>query len=93
MFLSPESIYRMEFGLGEVDEHGRRHLSMDELPHAIAYALTDHRPDNHPFIRDALQKGKLKTKEDVVQLVRQMLDEQLLTGHWDRKDLSHRAVL
>ena len=87
MFLSPESIYRMEFGLGEVDEHGRRHLSTDELAHAIAYALTDHRPDNHPFIRDALQKGKLKTKEDVVQLVRQMLDEQLLTGHWDRKDL------
>ena len=87
MFLSPESIYRMEFGLGEVDEHGRRHLSTDELAHAIAYALTDHRPDNHPFIRDALQKGKLKTKEGVIQLVRQMLDEQLLTGHWDRKDL------
>ena len=87
MFLSPESIYRMEFGLGEVDEHGRRHLSPDELAHAIAYALTDHRPDNHRFIRDALQKGELKTKEDVASLVRQLLDEQLLTGHWNRKDL------
>ena len=87
MFLSPESIYRMEFGLGEVDEHGRRHLSPDELAHAIAYALTDHRPDNHRFIRDALQKGELKTKEDVAILVRQLLDEQLLTGHWNRKDL------
>jgi hypothetical protein len=87
MFLSPESIYRMEFGLGEVDEHGRRHLSPDELAHAIAYALTDHKPDNNRFIRDALQKGELKTKEEVVRLVRQLLDEQLLTGHWNRKDL------
>jgi hypothetical protein len=87
MFLSPESIYRMEFGLGEVDEHGRRHLSPDELAHAIAYALTDHRPDNHRFIRDALQKGELKNKEDVAILVRQLLDEQLLTGNWNRKDL------
>ena len=87
MFLSPESIYRMEFGLGEVDEHGRRHLSPDELAHAIAYALTDHKPDNNRFIRDALQKSELKTKEDVAGLVRKLLDEQLLTGHWNRKDL------
>jgi len=87
MFLSPESIYRMEFGLGEVDQYGRRHLSSDELSHAIAYALTDHRPDNHPLIRDAVQKGELKTKKDVAHLVRQLLDEQLLTGHWNRKDL------
>ena len=41
MFLSPESIYRMEFGLGKVDTHGRRHLSPNELAHAVAYALTD----------------------------------------------------
>ena len=88
MFLSPESIYRMEFGLGEVDEHGRRHLSPDELAHAIAYALTDHKPDNNRFIRDALQKGELKTKEEVARLVRQLLDEQLTTGNWNRKDLS-----
>ena len=38
MFLSPESIYRMEFGLGKVDTHGRRHLSPNELAHAVAYA-------------------------------------------------------
>lgn len=87
MFLSPESIYRMEFGMGEVDEHGRRHLSPEELAHAIAYALTDHRPDNHRLIREALQKDHLKTKGDVAQLTRQILNEQLLTGHWNRKDL------
>ena len=27
IFLSPEAIYRMEFGLGQVDQHGRRRLS------------------------------------------------------------------
>lgn len=87
MFLSPQSIYRMEFGLGEVDEHGRRHLSTDELAHAIAFALTDRRPDHNRLIRSALQKGNLKTKQDAARLVQQLLDEQLTTGHWDRKDL------
>jgi len=87
MFLSPESIYRMEFGLGDVDEHGRRHLSQDELAHAIAFALTDRGPDHNRFIRDALRKGELKTKADAARLVQQLLDEQLTSGHWDRKDL------
>lgn len=87
MFLSPESIYRMEFGLGEVDKHGRRHLAPEELAHALAFALTNHVPEHNRFIRDALHKGKLKTKADVAHLVQQLLDEQLLTGHWDRKDL------
>ncbi|MDB4711211.1 DUF1588 domain-containing protein [Verrucomicrobiales bacterium] len=87
MFLSPESIYRMEFGLGEVDEHGRRHLSPDELAHAIAYALTDHGPDRSQFIQELVRKGELKTKEDVAHLVQKLLDEQLTPGHWWRKDL------
>jgi hypothetical protein len=87
MFLSPESIYRMEFGLGEVDEHGRRHLSPDELAYALAYALTNHGPDRNQYIREALEKGELKTKKDVARLVQQLVDEQLTTGHWHRKDL------
>tara|TARA_B110000438_G_scaffold80799_1_gene80737 strand:+ start:53 stop:2365 length:2313 start_codon:yes stop_codon:yes gene_type:complete len=87
MFLSPESIYRMEFGLGEVDEKGRRHLSPDELVHAIAYALTDHGPDRNRFIKEAFQKGELKSKEDVARLVEQLLDEQLTASNWSRKDL------
>lgn len=87
MFLSPESIYRMEFGSGEVDEHGRRHLSPEELAHALAYALTDRGPNHNRYIRDALQKRELKTKEDAARLVRQLLDRQLTTGNWDRKDL------
>ena len=87
MFLSPESIFRMEFGLGSVDEHGRRHLSPGEISHSLAFALTDHGPEQNQFIREALQKDKLKTKEDVIQLVRQIMDEQLTSGNWDRKDL------
>jgi hypothetical protein len=87
IFLSPESMYRMEFGLGEVDEYGRRHLSAGELAHAIAYALTDHAPDRSPVILEMLQKGELNTKQDVAWLVERLLDEQLTTGHWWRKDL------
>ena len=87
IFLSPESMYRMEFGLGEVDEHGRRHLSAGELAHAIAYALTDHAPDRSPVILEMLQKDELNTKQDVARLVERLLDEQLTTGHWWRKDL------
>ncbi|MEL7263469.1 MAG: DUF1588 domain-containing protein [Planctomycetota bacterium] len=87
MFLSPESVYRMEFGRGETDAHGRRMLSPDELAHALAFALTDHGPDRNALIRDALRKGKLKNQQDVAALVRQIVDQQLTTGHWDRKDL------
>ena len=65
MFLSPEAIYRMELGLGETDEHGRRHLSPEELAHVLAFALTDRGPTHNRFIRSALEKGELKTKEDV----------------------------
>lgn len=87
MFLSPESIYRMEFGFGEVDVHGRRMLSPDELAYAVAYALTDHGPKRNQYIREAMEKGQLKTKEDVASLVQTLMDEQLTSGHWDRKDL------
>ncbi|MAT09409.1 MAG: hypothetical protein CMM02_00225 [Rhodopirellula sp.] len=87
IFLSSESMYRMEFGLGDVDEHGRRHLSADELAHSLAYALTDHTPERSEVIWDALQSGKLNTKQDVAHVVERMLDEQLTAGHWWRKDL------
>ena len=37
--LSPEFVYRMEMGLGEPDEHGRRMLSSHELVYAVHYAF------------------------------------------------------
>ena len=80
-------MYRMEFGLGEIDEFGRRHLSSNELASSIAYALTDHTPDRSSALREALDSGELSTKQDVAKVVRQMLDKQLTTGHWWRKDL------
>ena len=87
MFLSPESTYRMEFGFGGVDEHGRRMLSPDELAYALAYALTDHGPKRNRYIRDAMEKGQLETKKDVATLVQTMVDQQLTSGNWSRKDL------
>ena len=39
------------------------------------------------MIWDALQSGKLNTKQDVAHVVERMLDEQLTAGHWWRKDL------
>lgn len=37
--LTPEFVYRMELGMGEPDEHGRRFLSPYELTYAIHYAF------------------------------------------------------
>jgi len=35
----------MELGLGEVDEHGRRMLSPEEIAYAVGYALRDKGPE------------------------------------------------
>ena len=83
MFLSPEAIYRTEFGLGEKDEHGRRHLSPAEIAYAIAYALTDLGPDRTQAIRESMIRGKLSTKEDVARVVREVLDERIRFEYWN----------
>ena len=83
MFLSPEAIYRTEFGLGKTDEHGRRHLSPAEIAYAIAYALTDLGPERTQAIRESMIKGKLSTKEDVARVVREVLDERIQFEYWN----------
>ncbi len=83
MFLSPEAIYRAEFGLGETDEHGRRHLSPAEIAYAIAYALTDLGPERTQAIRESMIKAKLSTKEDVARVVREVLDERIQFEYWN----------
>ena len=83
MFLSPEAIYRTEFGLGETDEHGRRHLSPAEIAYAIAYALTDLGPDRTQAIRESMIRGKLSTKEDVARVVREVLNERIRFEYWN----------
>jgi hypothetical protein len=90
IFLNPDAIYRMEFGLGSVDEYGRRHLSPEEmvyaLAYALAYALTDELPERSKPIWSVYKEGTLNNQEDAARVVRQMLDEQLGAGPWsDRK--------
>jgi hypothetical protein len=71
VMLHPESVYRLEIGLGDEDSSGRRMLSPTELAYSIAYALTDDRPDNS--LVQAAESGKLKNKEDVNEQVSRML--------------------
>ena len=90
VLLRPDSIYRMEVGLGKTDEHGRRMLSSYELAHAIAFALTDLQPDQlllgepkpkdrgrrpqEPSLMQLAEQGKLKTLEDVRRIVTRIWD-------------------
>jgi len=85
LFLNPEAIYRMEFGLGGVDEHGRRRLSPEELVQSLAYAFTDKAPQNNKILWDAYKRGKLNSGDDVARVVRQMLNAD--PGTW-----SHPAL-
>ena len=81
IYLSPEAIYRQEWGLGPEDGHGRRILSPEELAFALSYALFDTGPyggvrqgeASSGMIGQALAEGRLNTKEDVKHLVEQIL--------------------
>ena len=73
IMLHPESVYRIEIGLGETDQHGRRMLSSTEMAFAIAYALTDHPPD--PELLQAASDGKLQNRADIQQQLRRMLND------------------
>ncbi len=71
VLLHPESLYRSEQGIGEPDEHGRVMLAPRELAFAIAYSLTDTRPDE--TLLKAADDGKLATREDVEAQVQRIL--------------------
>jgi hypothetical protein len=75
MYLCSESIYRMELGLGAVDQHGRRQLSPDEVAYSLAYALTDSLPEQNAQLRDGIRFKKLAAKDDIAAVVRSILDE------------------
>ncbi|MGY8641066.1 MAG: DUF1588 domain-containing protein, partial [Verrucomicrobiales bacterium] len=69
--LSPEFVYRMELGMGEKDEHGRRMLSPQELVYAIHHAFQNkpafgvddfetinvYTKDSEPAIKKTLSEG------------------------------------
>ncbi|MFN9565960.1 MAG: hypothetical protein ACK572_02975, partial [Akkermansiaceae bacterium] len=60
--LTTEFSYRQEFGTGTPDEHDRKMLSPRDASYAIAYALTDHSPDDQ--LVAAANSGKLNTRDD-----------------------------
>jgi hypothetical protein len=81
IYMSPETIYRMEWGLGPEDEHGRRVLSSNELAYALSYALFDSGPSGEgrskaALIATAEGDGKLSTKEDVAAVVQAILADE-----------------
>lgn len=71
VMLHHESVYRVEIGLGEKDSSGRRVLSGTEMAFAIAFALTDRRPDR--VLLEAAEGGKLKNSKDAQRQVRRIL--------------------
>ena len=73
VLLNPEALYRSELAQGELDEHGRALLAPREIAYALAYALTDARPDTE--LLKAASTGKLATSEQVAAQVVRMLED------------------
>ena len=66
--LTPEFVYRMELGMGEADEHGRRFLSPQELTYAIHYAFHN----NPAFGVDEIETVDVYTKNSEAPIKRTM---------------------
>jgi len=74
VMLHHESVYRIEIGLGPTDAHGRRMLSGTEMAFAIAFALTDRRPD--PQLMQAAKAGQLSgSAQAQIQVARILRDD------------------
>lgn len=82
VLLESEFLYRLEFGAGQPDAHGRKMLAPREAAFAIAYALGDNGPDK--ILMDAAQQGRLNTREDYKREVTRLLaDQNLFRGGVD----------
>ena len=73
VLLESEFLYRIEFGGGKVDQHGRRRLTPREASFAISYALGDRGPDQ--TLTEAAQQDKLLTKDDYLREVTRLLED------------------
>jgi mono/diheme cytochrome c family protein len=72
--LLPEAVYRLELGAGELDEHGRRRLSKDEILLALRQTLFSGNPWL-PTIHEARKPDVvLATREEVAVLVKTLLE-------------------
>jgi hypothetical protein len=76
VLLESEFLYRMEFGAGAPDEHGRKMLAPLEAAYAIAYAMGDNAPD--PLLLEAAEQGRLATREDFKREVTRLLQDPAL---------------
>ena len=73
VLLLPEAVFRMEVGAGKPDAKGRVRLAPREIAYALAYALTDKRPDAE--LLKAAATGELDTDEGVAKQARRLLDD------------------
>ena len=72
--LLPEAVYRLELGAGELDEHGRRRLSKEEILLALRQTLFSGNTWL-PAIENARKPdATLATREEVASLVQVLLD-------------------
>ncbi|MEZ5301998.1 MAG: DUF1588 domain-containing protein [Verrucomicrobiales bacterium] len=101
VLLESEFLYRLEFGEGDPDEHGRRKLSPREASYAISYALGDRGPDE--ALAKAAAEGRLATKDDYRREVARLLaDETYYRGqidptldgkHYRSEEVSHPKII
>ncbi len=73
IMLHHEAVYRLEIGLGAPGSAGRRMLSGTELAFAVAFALTDRRPDE--ALLQAAREGGLQTRAGVRRQVERILGD------------------
>ncbi len=84
VLLESELLYRVEFGSGEADAHGRTKLDPAEAARAISYALGDRGPD--AALQKVVDEGQLITKEDFEREVKRLLaDKTYFAGQIDPK--------
>ena len=72
LMMSPEFLFRMELGLGEELEDGRRMLAPREIAYALSFALFDYVDEK---TLQAADRGELSTKEDVAREFRRMMTD------------------
>jgi hypothetical protein len=73
VLMLPEAVFRLELGSGKADEKGRVRLGPREIAFAIAYGLTDRRPDAE--LLKAAATGELDSNEGVARHIRRLLDD------------------
>lgn len=101
VLLESEFLYRLEFGAGPKDVHGRRMLAPREAAYAISYALGDRAPDAK--LVAAAEQGRLRTRTDYEREVRRLLADQnyyrgqvdpTLNGkHYRSNETSHPKII